>query len=364
MMTVDFQKTLGTFTLSATFAATSGRMTALFGRSGAGKTTLIDCLAGLTRPDTGEIINHGRVFYDAQKAINLAVQDRRVGYVFQEPRLFPHLSVKANLMFGAGRKQRSVEAQIGVEELLDLLGLHPLLTRLPHSLSGGERQRVALGRALLSDPEILLLDEPVSALDQARSGEILSFLQTLKGRLNIPMILVTHRVEDLLRVADDLVLIDNGKVIAAGPLADVASEAGFQSILGDDGAGSVFAMTVRNHRRTDHLSTLGFASGDLFVPLIEAAVGEHVHVRIKATDVAIAKDRPANISMLNILPAEVVEILGWQSGQINLRLRLPGGDVLWARITAKSASDLKIAVGSYVYALIKAVALADPGILR
>lgn len=364
MMQARFQKSIGNLTLDAVLQAAPGRVTALFGHSGAGKTTLIDCLAGLSRPDHGCITLNGQVFFDSEKGFNRAVRERRVGYVFQEPRLFPHLSVERNLKFGSGRLRRHLgNRQIGFTPLVELLGIQALLKRLPHTLSGGERQRVAIGRALLSDPDLLLLDEPVSAVDQTRSSEILDFLQVLKAQLNIPIILVTHRMDDLLRVADDLAVLDGGKVIAAGPLATVAAQPGFQNLLADETAGSVFAVTVGNHDPRDHLSRLQFASGSLTVPLLNMPIGSRLHVRIKTTDIAIAKERPKNISMLNILPAKIARMTTHSGGYVSLQLQLEGGDVLWARITKRSSRDLALTENSGVFAMIKAVALAAPSII-
>lgn len=354
MLEVQVEKHFSDFTVDAAFSAAGDGVTALFGRSGAGKTSVVNMIAGLVRPERGRIAIDGRVLFDSASRIDLKPERRRVGYVFQEGRLFPHLSVRANLRYGlrfAPREGRYVE----LERIVGLLGIDGLLDRRPTTLSGGEKQRVAIGRALLSQPRLLLMDEPLAALDAERKGEILSYIERLREEVQVPIVYVSHSVEEVVRLADTLVLLSNGAVAAVGPTVEIMSRLDLGPLTGRHEAGAVITCHVESHDTVFGLSSLRFAGGLLRVTYIDAPVGMRLRVRIRARDVAIATTKPVDTSVLNVFRGRVVE-RGERSGAV-VELKLDVGVPLRARVTARSASDLGLTPGKEVYALIKSVAI-------
>jgi len=343
---VSIRHRFGDFTLDATLSAPDG-LTVLFGRSGSGKTSLINAVAGLLTPDEGRIVIGDRVLFDSKAGLNRAVRHRRVGYVFQDARLFPHMTVAQNLAYGGTHDAQRVVA---------MLGLEPLLDRRPARLSGGETQRVALGRALLSGPEVLLLDEPLAALDAPRKAEIMPYLEALRDRSGIPMIYVSHDISEVARLATTLVVIDGGRVKAAGPLTSVMSDPAHMRLFGVQEAGSVIEARVAGYDPRDGLSRLDFDGGTLILPGRLGVVGDLARLRVAASDVIVATERPNNISALNVLEAEVAGTVVGQGPGVAVQLMV-GRTPLLARVTRRSAAGLALEPGRRVYAILKATAI-------
>jgi molybdate transport system ATP-binding protein len=356
MIDVEVEKRLGAFAVEARFSAPGSGITALFGRSGSGKTSIVNMLAGLLRPDRGRIAVEGELLFSSTDRIDLPPERRRLGYVFQEGRLFPHYSVRGNLTYGAGRGG----AAIDFDAVVALLGLGALLERRPGDLSGGEKQRIAIGRALLAAPRLLLMDEPLASLDAPRKAEILPFIERLRDELRIPIIYVSHAMDEIIRLADTLVLLADGKVAAVGTVEDLTSRLDLRPLTGRDEAGSVIRAAVAGHDVTFGLSELAFPGGRLRVSRLSLPLGTPVRVRVRARDVALATTRPAGISIRNIVAARVVEIALDRGPLVDVRLDIgrPQQPVaLWARITRRAAQELNLAPGGEVFALLKTVAL-------
>jgi molybdate transport system ATP-binding protein len=353
---VELDKRLGGFELEARFTAPGVGITALFGRSGAGKTSIVNMLAGLLRPDRGRISIGGETLFSSREGIDLPPERRRLGYIFQEGRLFPHYSVRGNLTYGAGGHDPAID----FDAVVALLGLGGLLERRPGDLSGGEKQRVAIGRALLASPRLLLMDEPLASLDAPRKAEILPFIERLRDELRIPIIYVSHAMEEIVRLADTLVLLSEGKVAAVGTVEELTSRLDLRPLTGRYEAGAVIRAAVAGHDVTYGLSELAFPGGRLRVSRLALPLGTPVRVRIRARDVALATTRPTDISIRNIVAARVVEIAPESGPLVDIRLDIgrPGQPVaLWARITRRAAQELNLAVGGEVFALLKTVAL-------
>ncbi|WBU54262.1 molybdenum ABC transporter ATP-binding protein [Paracoccus sp. SCSIO 75233] len=344
------------FTLNAGFEAPRG-VTALFGRSGAGKTTLANAVAGLLRPDKAEIMLGDTVLTDTSRRIFLPPAARRIGYVFQDARLFPHMTVRRNLDYGrrfAPRPERP-DAQ-RVAEIVELLGIGPLLDRRPGALSGGERQRVALGRAILSGPRMLLMDEPLAALDEARKGEILPYLEKLRD-LGMPILYVSHNLAEIVRLADQVVMLEAGRVVASGPVQDVLSDPASDIALGRE-TGALIPATVAA-QDTDGLARLDCAAGPVWVARPDLSVGAHVRVRVLAQEVMLATEKPQQISALNVLPGVVETLEQDVTGSVLVRLRLGEDAAILSRITQRSLRALDLSPGKRVYAILKTVSIAE-----
>jgi molybdate transport system ATP-binding protein len=357
----QFRGTIGKFALDAGFTAPAKGVTALFGPSGCGKTTVLRCIAGLLRIN-GVCEIDGEVWQDENGAF-LPTHKRPLGYVFQEASLFQHLSVRKNLLFGAPRDNRDgTKGGIIFDEVVELLGITRLLDRSPRNLSGGERQRVAIGRALLSQPKLLLMDEPLSALDRATKNEILPFLERLRDHLNLPVVYITHDIAEVERLADQMVLMDKGRVIGAGPLEDLQSDPSLPLAAARDAAVS-FNGIVQSSDEAYGLVTLKLRGGSLTVPAPAAPVGERRRIRVIASDVSLTREAPAPSSILNVLPARVVSTKPVDSSEtiVVVALGQDGtGARLLSRVTRKASEALGLADGASVYAQVKAVALA-PG---
>ncbi|MFC0279878.1 molybdenum ABC transporter ATP-binding protein [Falsigemmobacter intermedius] len=345
---VDIRHSFGAFHLEAAFSAPAG-VTALFGPSGSGKSTIFQAIAGLLQPDAGHIRLAGKALFDRSAGVHIAPRHRRMGCVFQEPRLFPHLSVAQNLRYGAGRAP-AAEA----ERVCDMLGITHLLSRRPGALSGGEQQRVAIGRALLSQPDFLLMDEPLSALDAARRGEILPWLERLRDEAGLPILYISHSLEEVARLATTLVLMKEGKVTGAGPLGEVLS--GASPGLSLDRAAAVLQVQVTG-RSADGLNKLRLAEGTpLWLPGAPLAEGRQMRLQIPARDVMIARELPQGISALNVLPARILNLTPISEAEVMVRMAT-GGGVIPARITARSAAALDLRPGGQVFAIVKAASL-------
>lgn len=354
MLDVQVQKRFSDFAVDAAFSAASTGVTALFGRSGAGKTSVVNMIAGLVRPERGRIAIDDRVLFDSEARVNLKPERRRIGYVFQEGRLFPHLSVRANLLYGM-RFAPSEERYVEPERIIGLLGIEGLLDRRPPTLSGGEKQRVAIGRALLSQPRLLLMDEPLAALDAERKGEILSYIDRLRDEVRVPIVYVSHAVEEVARLADTLVLLSGGAVAAVGPPAEIMSRLDLGPLTGRHEAGALISCRVESHDTAFGLTSLRFAGGVLRVAHVDAPLGMRMRVRIRARDVSIATTKPVDVSILNVFRGRIVERDDRAGAVVELRLDI--GVPLRARVTARSASDLGLEPGKEVYAMVKSVAI-------
>jgi molybdate transport system ATP-binding protein len=354
MLEFDIRCRVGSFALDAAFTTGAG-VTALFGRSGAGKSTVLNLIAGLARPEAGRIAVGGRTLYDGASGIELPAHARRVGYVFQEGRLLPHLTVRHNLTYGRffanGRR-----AVLDLEQALELLGIGHLLERRPAALSGGEKQRVAIGRALLANPEVLLLDEPLASLDAPRKAEILYYVERLRDEVKIPIVYVSHSLDEVVRLADSMVLLSEGRVLATGPVRDMMSRVELRPYLGRHEGGAVIEARVAGQDLESGLARLEFDGGAFEIPDVEALPGERVRIRVRARDVSIALARPSGLSIRNVLAGTVVELGSEEASSMDVRLDLKGTALL-ARITRKSAVELGLRPGMPVFALVKSVSI-------
>jgi molybdate transport system ATP-binding protein len=354
MLEVDIEHRLGDFALDVHFRSGRG-LTALFGRSGAGKTSVVNAIAGLISPDRGRIVVDGVVLTDTERRIRTPTHRRRVGYVFQEGRLFPHLTVRQNLLFG--RWFAPAAAPAGrLDDIVDLLGIGTLLDRRPGRLSGGEKQRVAIGRALLASPRLLLMDEPLASLDARRKDEILPYIERLRDQGGVPIVYVSHAVAEVTRIASTLVLISDGQVRAVGPVSEVMGRAELYPMAGGFEAGAVLAVRVAAHDADWGLTELAGAFGKLMVPRLDAPVGTTLRVRIRARDVILAAAPPSGISALNVLAGQVEALVPIEEAALEVQLRL-GEERLLARVTRRSGATLGLLPGREVFAVIKTVAI-------
>ncbi|UHS62418.1 molybdenum ABC transporter ATP-binding protein [Agrobacterium vaccinii] len=353
---VDIRHRLGSFHLEAKLTAGEG-VTALFGRSGSGKTSVIRIIAGLTRPDHGRIELDGEVLTDSAIRTFIPTHKRRFGYVFQEARLFPHLNVEQNLHYGrwfSGVSDNPAEAA----RVIEMLGIGDLLKRGPEKLSGGEKQRVAIGRALLSSPRLLLMDEPLAALDEARKAEIIPYLERMRDETKIPIIYVSHAVGEVFRLADRVVVMKDGRVDAQGPASEILSRPAFSSHLERREAGSILSGRVETFDQRHGLATVRLTGTALQVPAKSAEVGKPVRVHIPARDVLLATVLPEGLSALNILEGTIAEIELSDDGMAMVHVDC-GGDIIMSRITSLSVERLLLATGKVIFVIVKSAAL-DP----
>lgn len=352
---IDIRHRLGNFKLEAAFTSPGG-LTALFGRSGAGKTTIVNAVAGLMRPMAGRIVIDGRTLFDSETGAWTPAHKRNVGYVFQDSRLFPHMTVRQNLLYGRWGRSRRAETP-SLQSVAEMLDIGPLLRRRPGGLSGGERQRVAIGRALLACPTLLLMDEPLASLDDARKAEIMPYLERLRDDAGIPILYVSHSVAEIARLAATVVVLEEGRVKADGPADAILADPEAATAFGHREAGAVLTAEVVRHH-ADGLSELKIDAGPIFLPRTPAQPGARLRVRIHANDVIIARTRPEGLSALNIAPATVVSIrTGAGPGAI---VQLAAGrDRFLARITQRSVEALCLAPGEACFAVLKSVAVAQ-----
>lgn len=371
MLRVSAIKRREGFTLEAAFEAPTPGVVALFGRSGCGKTTLINLISGLLAADEARIQLDDTILTDTRAGVSVPVEERRIGYVFQDARLFPHFSVLGNLRYGLKRSQRRAAKDsrlapnggvgagagaraIGLDEVVDLLGLGRLLDRRPHQLSGGERQRVGLGRALLSQPRLLLLDEPLASLDIARREEVLPYLEALRDRLSIPMVYVSHQFEEVLQLATHVVLMEAGRVVAHGSLSEVSILPELRAIVGPDAVGSVLDGVVTRVDTAQGMADLRLGHGTLYVSLEGVTVGARVRVQLLARDIILANQKPQGLSVRNELEGVITDLTPDGHDGVLVRVDI-GGDVVLSRITTEGARALDLRPGSHVWALVKAV---------
>jgi molybdate transport system ATP-binding protein len=356
MLAVDIRKRRGEFSLEARFTAATPGVTALFGRSGCGKSTLISLIAGLLPPDAGRLTLGDDLLVDLDRGVCIDARHRRIGVVFQDARLFPHLDVLGNLLYGARRVPRDVPVHFGRDDVIGLLGLESLLARRPHQLSGGEKQRVAMGRALLSQPRLLLLDEPLASLDLARREEVLPYLEKLRDQFSIPIVYVSHQFEEVLRLANHVVLLDGGRVVADGDIGTVSRDPRLRAIVGADAVGAVLAGEVLRLDGSG-LAVLRVGDAELAVETGVIAPGQRMQIQVLARDVIIATEAPRGLSVRNVVPARIVSVTPDSGRAVLVELDIGRAATLLARITDRAADELALRPGKPVWALIKAVSL-------
>lgn len=348
MITVNVKKAFPDVTINAEFSTTAG-ITVLFGTSGAGKSSIVNMVAGLINPDEGLITIEDTVVFDSSKNINLTPENRGTGYVFQESRLFPHMTVQKNLLYGTKGKP---ESRITLGQVCDLLGIEKLLTRYPKNLSGGEKQRVALGRALLSSPKLLLMDEPMASLDSARRDELIDYMAKTASTFQIPVIYVTHNIDELVRLASHIGLMKKGQLIKFGYAADVFNSYEMISLLPPKEAGMVLEGVVSNAEIGSGLKEVVFKGGSIEVAGAGLNTGDKVRFKVPAVDVLVSK-QPPSTSARNIFKG-IIKNINTDGYLANLLIDVDGTE-MWAKITVKSANEMGLHTGSEVYATLKTV---------
>ncbi|MBF0279538.1 MAG: molybdenum ABC transporter ATP-binding protein [SAR324 cluster bacterium] len=353
MLEIDIQKKLSQFQLEFKQILQPG-VTALFGKSGVGKTTLLNIIAGLDQPDQGRILLNRQVLFDSGARVNQSPAARRIGYVFQDSRLFPHLSVKKNLVYGY-REMRGIEHPLHLDKVVTLLELEDLLPRYPGRLSMGEKQRVAIGRALLRQPSLLLMDEPLASLDAPRKIQILPFLKRVCDELEIPILYVSHLLDEIMHLAHHMAFITDGHCVAHGSLVEVLSRHDVQKFYGLEEVGSILETRVSGHDPAYGLTFLSHPGGQISVARLEVPLEHQIRVRILPRDVTIAYNPPVESSVLNFLKGRVDSIV--KDGSSHMDILLDVGNPLWARITRKSCDRLGLEKGKKIYALIKSAAV-------
>ena len=349
-----FKRVVGNFSLDVDVQLPGRGVSAIFGPSGSGKTSFLRCIAGLERAPGGYLSVNGEVWQDDARRLFKPVHKRSLGYVSQAANLFAHLSVQGNLDYGLSRIPVA-ERKVSLSQVIALLGINKLLERRPTTLSGGESQRVAIARALATSPRLLLLDEPLAALDAPRKAEIFPYLERLQTQLSLPVIYVTHAIDEVARLADHLVLFDAGRVTASGPTSDLLTRLDLPLAHGDT-AGAVITCSVLNHDANDHLTTTEFLGGQLIVPRQNALIGQRLRIRVAARDVSLTLAHQHDTSILNILTASVTALAQDSPGQMMVALDVAGSTLL-ARVTQRSVSALGLTPGCKVYAQIKGVAI-------
>jgi len=356
MIEIEARDRLGDFSLDVRLSVPDTGVTALFGPSGSGKTSLLNMIGGLRSPETGRIVVGDKTLFDSERAINVPPERRRIGYIFQEGRLFPHLTVQRNLVYGMRRTPAS-ERYVQPEQVIGLLGIEPLLDRRPARLSGGEKQRVAIGRALLSSPRILLMDEPLAALDAARKAEILPFIERLHAEITIPIVYVSHAVDEVLRIADTVAVVRDGGIEAVGPVEDLASRLDLAGQAGFGEAATVLAATVARHDDHHALTELDTAAGRIMVGRLDASVGARTRLRLRARDIALALEAPRQASFLNVLKGVVATMETRETGAVDVAVEMGSNVRIWAEVTKLAVERLGLAENTPVHVLIKSVAV-------
>ncbi|RLK02584.1 molybdenum ABC transporter ATP-binding protein [Ruegeria conchae] len=352
-LSVRMQHNLPAIALDLDFEAPPG-VTVLFGRSGSGKTTVVNAVAGLLRPQAGRVAVGDWVLFDTDCGVWLPPHRRRLGYIFQEGRLFPHLTVRQNLNYGRWFAPREVQRE-NPDRVIEMLGIGHLLDRRPAMLSGGEKQRVAIGRALLASPRLILADEPLAALDDARKAEILPYFERLRDEVSVPILYVTHSAAEVARLATSVVALQDGQVVRFGPASEVLADPSVAP-AGVRAVGAVLSVRVAAHHN-DGLSELDAGGARLFLPRIAHRIGEDLRIRIPAQEVILSNRPPEGLSALNVLSGQVEKIRPGEGPGAIVSVNTPAGIVL-ARVTRRSVAALGLQQGSSCYAVIKTVALA------
>ena len=357
MIEIDIGLKRGGFALDATFRSRSG-LTALFGRSGAGKSTVVAAVAGLLRPQRGRIAVDGQVLFDAAARIFVPSHKRRVGLVFQDAQLFPHLTVRQNLSYGRWFRPRRAPGP-SEAAILDALGIGHLLARSPLSLSGGERQRVAIGRALLAGPRLLVMDEPLASLDRERKLEILPLIERVRDEFSVPVLYVTHAVEEIARLAGEVVVLVDGRVVRSGSPQLVLAAAMAPSSSERFGAISILTARVREHDAAYGITLLDHPAGEIAISGGAGAPGSEARIAVHGTDVSVAVRRPSGLSIRTVLRGTVLSTVLDEGPIARVDIALPGGDTLAAFVTRRSVDELGLGEGDAVHALIKAASIEE-----
>ncbi|QAR33981.1 molybdenum ABC transporter ATP-binding protein [Geovibrio thiophilus] len=340
------------FTLDVSFKMNEGMVTGLFGRSGSGKTSIINIAAGLINPDEGYVSLDGKVLYDSSNKINLPAPARSSGYIFQDGRLFPHMTVEANLRYGMKRSMRNGH-KAGFDDVVELLGIGDLLKRRPHRLSGGEKQRVAIGRALLSSPDFLLMDEPLSALDSHRKEELIPFIGKMVQTFKLPVLYVTHSIDELFSLCDNVVLMKDGRCTDFGTVEEAVSRPANREILGLSGRVSVLRASAVSEKEP---SIITFENGRLGIPTSKYATGTELRVAVHSDDVTLALNKPTGLSARNIMKGMITAVDSSDDGAVAVTVDV--GVPVYATITRSAASELGIRTGTEVYIIMKTIALS------
>lgn len=344
------------FELNFDLALPGSGITALFGESGAGKSTLLRCVAGLVRPSDGQIRIGKEIWQNDEAKIFMPTHKRSVGFVFQDAALFPHLTVKNNLQYGMKRIPAEKRV-ISLEKAVELLGIGHLLDRMPETLSGGEQQRVSIARALATSPDIMLMDEPLAALDMKRKSEIIPYLLRLNAELEIPILYVSHALEEVSVLSDHLVLLEKGNVIASGKINDLLTRLDLPLAYYDVASAVINGQVIEEDRQFC-LSTIRFSGGNILLPSANLSVGQPVRLRIQARDVSLTTEKPVNTSILNAFEATVVNLSDDSNGQVLIELDAKGTRLL-SRITSKSVNTLKLGIGKPIFAQVKGIAVIE-----
>jgi molybdate transport system ATP-binding protein len=354
VLQVSARKNRGAFALDAQFELPTPGVVALFGRSGCGKTTLVNIIAGLLEADRGRITLDDVVLLDTEQHIHVPPERRRMGYVFQDARLFPHLKVAANLRYALQRA--AAPSFVTLDCVADLLNLGPLMDRRTHALSGGERQRVAIGRALLSQPTLLLLDEPLASLEASRREEVLPYLETLRDQLSIPMVYVSHNFDEVLRLATHLVLMESGRTTAQGNLGEMSLNPAIRAIIGPDAVGAIVDGTVLGVDAASGLTRVQVGQGELKINCGAGAPGSRMRVQLLARDLIVATHPAQQLSVRNSLEGVVKSISDDVDDSDLIEIDI-GGTLIMARITKAATRELQLAAGLRVWALVKTASL-------
>ena len=351
-MSIEHQ--LEKLNININFTAKSGSITSIYGRSGSGKTSIINMISGLKRPDYGFIKIEDDILLDTNNKINVPTENRRLGYIFQDSRLFPHLNVEGNLLYGLKENIGNTQT-ITFDNVVDILEIRPLLKRKPSNLSGGEKQRVAIGRAVLTQPRLLLMDEPLASVDSQLRGEILTFIEELRDKLGLAIIYVSHSIDEVIRLSDQIIVISEGTKKAEGNVEQIMERIDLHPLTGRFDAGAVLKTKVESYDKKYNLTNLSFNGGTLRVTGAKLPIGNIVRAHIKARDVSLMLKYPKDTSILNIFEGEIIEIGDSQGAQIDVKINI--GSSLIARVTKKSFDELGLRVGLNVFTMIKAVAI-------
>jgi molybdate transport system ATP-binding protein len=354
MLSVAVKKRRGSFSLDACFELPTPGVVALFGRSGCGKSTLVNAIAGLLDADSGRVALDDAVLLDTERQLYVPPEHRRIGYVFQDARLFPHLSVAANLRYG--ERRAPPRRFVSLDTVAGLLDLGALMDRRTHQLSGGERQRVAIGRALLSQPRLLLLDEPLASLDAARRDEVLPYLETLRDQLALPMVYVSHNFDEVLRLATYVVLMESGRTIAQGGVGEMSLNKDLRSIIGTDAVGAIVDGTVLGMDPSSGLMRVKLGHGELRVEAANVAAGAKLRVQLLARDLIVATREPQHLSVRNILTGVITAVTSDDADSDLVAMDI-GGTLIMARVTKAATRELALEPGLPAWALVKAVSL-------
>ncbi|MBD1559061.1 molybdenum ABC transporter ATP-binding protein ModC [Vibrio sp. S9_S30] len=364
MIRIKVKQQLGPLNLDVDLSLPSKGITAVFGRSGAGKTSLINTVAGLSVPDDGRIEVNGNTLFCRASNQNVPIEKRQIGYVFQEARLFPHYSVKGNLMYGVDERDDSY-----FQTICELLQLHSLLSRKPVDLSGGEKQRVAIGRALLSKPSLLIMDEPLASLDLPRKREVMPFLERLANDVDVPILYVSHSLNEIIRLADYMIILDQGKLEAAGSLESVWDSQAMRPWQSFSEQSTLFDALVDSHHTKYALTRLKLSDKTrLWVQKIDADISTSVRVQVRANDVSLCLSEPHDTSIRNVIPATIVEMKTHSPSpdkqSVAIKLKLSDQCSLWCNVTQWAVDDLNLNIGKRLYAQIKGVSVTQRDIIQ